>query len=92
MNDNGLFRREYQSQLDEWRAGVEKLKVRAAMGTPDVQIEMNRHVTDLGRGIDEADARLSELHAAGEDGWGQSVESSWDALKDGLSAAALQFG
>lgn len=94
MNDKELYRQKYQAQLDEWKADVAKLKARAAGAKADAQIEMNRHLKDLDHKIQEAAAKLSELAAAGEEGWDavrKNVEKTWDALKAGVSAASAKF-
>lgn len=94
MDDRELHRQKYQAQLDEWKADVAKLKARAAGAKADVQIEMNKHMKELDHKLHEAGAKLSELAAAGEETWDsarQNVESTWAALKAGVSAAAAQF-
>jgi hypothetical protein len=94
MDDRELHRQKYQAQLDEWKADVAKLKARAAGAKADAQIEMNKHVKELDQKLHEAGAKLSELAAAGEETWDsarKNVESTWAALKAGVSAAAAQF-
>jgi uncharacterized protein YfiM (DUF2279 family) len=94
MNDKELYRQKYQAQLDEWAADVAKLKARAARANADAQIEMNKHVKELDRRMHEASAKLSELAAAGEGAWDsarKNVETTWDALKAGVNAAAAKF-
>lgn len=94
MNDRELHRQKYQAQLDEWKADLDKLKARAAGARADVQIEMNKHVADLEERLHEAGGKLSELAAAGEEKWDaarKNVETTWGALKAGVSAAAAKF-
>jgi hypothetical protein len=94
MDDRELHRQKYQAQLDEWKAEIAKLKARAAGAKADAQIEMNKHVKELDHTLHEAGAKLSELAAAGEETWDsarKNVESTWAALKAGVSAAAAQF-
>ena len=94
MDDRELHRQKYQAQLDEWKAEIAKLKARAAGAKADAQIEMNKQVKELDHKLHEAGARLSELAAAGEETWDsarKNVESTWAALKAGVSAAAAQF-
>jgi uncharacterized protein YfiM (DUF2279 family) len=94
MNEKELYRQKRQAQLDEWKAEVAKLKARAAGAKADAQIEMNKHIKELDRRMHEAGAKLSELAAASEGAWDsvrKNVESTWDALKAGVSAAATKF-
>jgi len=94
MNEKELHRQKYQAQLDEWKAEVAKLRARAAGAKADVHIELNQHVKELDQRLHEAGAKLSELAAASEEKWGsarKNVESTWDALKAGVRAAAARF-
>ena len=94
MNEKELYRQKYQAQLDEWKADVDKLRARAAGARADAQIEMNKHVRELETRMHEASAKLSELAAAGEETWDSArkkVETTWEALKAGVGAAAAKF-
>jgi hypothetical protein len=94
MNDKELYRQKYQAQLDEWKADLDKLRARAAGATADAQIEMNKHVRELEHKMHEAGARLSEWAASSEEAWDatrKNMETTWEALKAGVSAAAAKF-
>ena len=94
MNDQELYRQKYQAQLDEWKADLDKLRARAAGATADAQIEMNKHVRELEKRMHEAGARLSDLAAASEEAWDaarKNMETTWEALKAGVGAAAAKF-
>jgi len=94
MDDKALYRQKRQAQLDEWKADVAKLRARAAGARADAQIEINKHLAELDHRMHEAGARLSELAAAGEGTWDSTrkkVETTWEALKAGVSAAAAKF-
>lgn len=94
MNEKELKRQKYQAQLDEWKADIAKLKARAAGAKADAQLELNKHLKDLDQRMHEAGLKLSELASASEEKWDsarKSVESTWDGLKAGVSAAAAKF-
>jgi uncharacterized protein YfiM (DUF2279 family) len=94
MNEKELYRQKHQAQLDEWKAEVARLRARAARAKADAQIEMNKHVKELDHRMHEAGAKLAELAAAGEEAWDtarKNVETTWDALKAGVTAAAAKF-
>jgi len=94
MNEKELYRQKHQAQLDEWKAEVARLRARAAGAKADAQIEMNKHVKELDHRMHEAGAKLTELAAAGEEAWDTArkiVETTWDALKAGVTAAAAKF-
>jgi len=94
MNDKELYRQKYQARLDELKAEVAKLQARAAGARADVQIEMNKHVKELDQKMHDAGVKLSELAVASEEKWDtvrKNVETTWDALKAGVNAAAAKF-
>lgn len=94
MNEKELYRQKHQAQLDEWAADVAKLRARAAGVKASAQIEMIKHLKELDDRIREARAKLSEHVAAGEGAWDsarKNMESTWAALKAGVSAAAAKF-
>lgn len=94
MEDKELYRQKYQARLDELKADVAKLKARAAGARADVRIEMNKRAAELDQRLHEASAKLAELAAAGEGTWDaarRKAETTWDALKAGVSAAAAKF-
>jgi hypothetical protein len=94
MNEKELYRQKHQAQLDEWKADVARLRARAAGAKADAQIEMNKHLRELDATMHEAGAKLSELAAMSEEAWGsarKNVESTWEALKAGVGAAAAKF-
>jgi hypothetical protein len=94
MNDKELYRQKYQAQLDELKAEVAKLKARAAGAKADAQIEINTHLKELDHRMHDAGARLAELAASSEATWDSArkkAETTWDALKAGVGAAAAKF-
>jgi len=94
MNEKELYRQKYQAQLDEWQADLAKLKARAAGAKADAQIEMNKHLKELDHRMHDASAKLADLAAASEAGLDavrKNVDTTWDALKAGVSAARAKF-
>ena len=49
MNDKQLHQQKAQAWLDEWKAEVEKLEVKASRANADVQLEMNQQTRVLER-------------------------------------------
>jgi len=94
MNDKELYRQKYQAQLDEWKADVARLKAKAAGASAEAQIELNKHLKELEHRMQDAGARLADLAAASEETWDaarKKAESTWGALKAGVSAAAAKL-
>jgi len=94
MSDKELYQQKKQSQLDEWKAEVDKLKAKASDASADAQLEVNKQIKDLESKIEEGKAKLSELAEAGEDVWEsvkEGVESAWDSLRSAVSNAAAKI-
>ena len=94
MDDKALYRQKRQAQLDEWKADVAKLRAKAAGAKAGAQIEIDKHLAELDDRMHEAGGRLSELAAAGEETWDtarKKVETTWEALKAGVGAAAAKL-
>ena len=94
MSDKELYLQKMQSQLDQWKAEVDKLKAKASGASADAQLEMNKQIGALDGKIEEGKAKLSELAEATEDAWEsikEGTESAWDSLKSAVSDAAAKF-
>ena len=84
MSDKELYQQKKQSQLDEWKADVDKLKAKVSGASADAQLEINKQIRDLESKIEEGKVKLSELAEAGEDAWESikdSVKSAWEKLQ-----------
>ena len=94
MDDRKMFLREKQSQLDEWKAEVDKLKAKASRASADTQKELNRQIETLECKIDDGKARLAEIEPASEGAWESikvGVESTWDSIKSAFSDTRDKF-
>lgn len=90
MSDKELYKKKMQSQLDEWKAEIDKLRARASGSSADAQLALNKRIKDLDAKVDTAEAKLAELGEAGEAAWEsvkERVESAWGSLKAALSDA-----
>ena len=79
MGDKELYQQKKQSQLNEWKADVDKLKAKVSGASADAQLEINKQIRDLESRIEKGKAKLSELVEAGED--------AWESIKDGVKSA-----
>ena len=94
MNNNELHRPKYLAQMDEWKADIAKLKLKASRAKEDVQLAINMEVAALERRLENYQAKLLELAAANEDTCDsikKGVESAWNTMKSALGAASLKF-
>lgn len=94
MNDRELYQQKKQAQLDEWKAGVDKLKAQASSASADAQLEMNKHIKTLEGKMEEGKSKLSEFAKAGEDTFEsvkKGVESAWDSTKTAFNDMTTKF-
>lgn len=94
MKDKELHRQKMQARLDLWNAELDRLKAKAAMASAGTQLEMQKQIEQLERGIEDGRAKLSKLVTAGEEDWAsarEEVESSWNMLESAIRDAAGKF-
>lgn len=94
MNDRELYQQKKQAQLDEWKAGIDKLRAQASMASADVQIEMHKQLKVLEGKMEEGKSKLSEFAKASEDTFEsmkKGVESAWDSTKTAFNDMTAKF-
>lgn len=94
MNDKEQYQRRGQAQLDEWRKDIAKLQARVAVAKGEAQTAMNREVAALERRLENYQAKLAELAAAGEEAWfsvKEGAESAWQAMVTAVGDASARF-
>lgn len=94
MNEKELYRQKRQAQLDEWKAGIYKLKAKASGASADAQLELNKQIRALEGKIEEGKSKLAEIADASDDAWESlkdGVESAWDSMRSAFSDAAAKF-
>ena len=83
-----------QSQLNQWKAEIDKLKAKASGANAEAQLEMNKQIKALESKIEESKAKLSALAEATEKAWQSmkgGVETAWSSLKSAAGDAADKF-
>jgi septal ring factor EnvC (AmiA/AmiB activator) len=86
MNEREVYQQKSQSQLDEWKAEFEKLKVKASTASADAQAKLNDQINDLEGKIAEAESKLAELNDAADDAW-ESIKEGFEEARDSLESA-----
>jgi len=87
MNEKELYQQKKQAQLDEWKAGVDKLKARASGASAKSQLELNKQIEALEGKIEERKSRLAELVDASKDASAEASEEAWESMKDSMESA-----
>jgi len=78
------YQRKIESQLDEWRADIDRLKERAKNATSEAKVKYQEHIDKLELKMDEGRARLKTLKETGGDAWEavrEGADSIWDTMK-----------
>ncbi|MBN1758629.1 MAG: hypothetical protein JW863_09940 [Chitinispirillaceae bacterium] len=94
MEDKKHYQKEKKAQLDTWKRELKALRNKASKASADMQSEINKHITNLERRIEEAGAKLLLLEKAGNDAWGsikEGIDDVWGSLKSAIGDAASKF-
>ena len=73
-----------QDQLDEWRADIDRLKVRAINATAATRLRYQENIDRLEMKMEEGREKLKELRESGSDAWEvvkEGADSIWDTMK-----------
>ncbi len=94
MNDKEQYQQRGQAQLDEWHKDIAKLKARVTVATGEAKTAMDKEFSALDRRLENYQAKLAELAAAGEEAWcsvQKEAESAWDAMMTAVTDASSRF-
>lgn len=94
MIEREAYQQKLETQLDEWRARVDKLEAKASQVSADARIEYNEQLQDLKAKQAAAKSKLEELKGASNDAWDDlklGVDEAWDNLSHSVSDAAARF-
>jgi chromosome segregation ATPase len=84
-----------QSQLDEWKAQVQKLRAKAESANADAKLAYKRQADELKEKYEQAEAQLEEIRKAQKSASSDVMDgmtSAWSDLSDAFSKAAKRFG
>lgn len=94
MSMKEAYEKKLQSQLDEWRAEIDKLKAKADSAEADTQLQYYKEIEELRSMQDAASEKLVELKDAGDDAWEDlkaGLDSAWTSLSISVRSAASRF-
>lgn len=78
------YQRKIESQLDEWRADIDRLKEKARNATAEARVKYQENIDNLELKLDEGRARLKTLRESGGEAWDavkEGADSIWDTMK-----------
>lgn len=94
MDEQELYRKKKQAQLDEWKAELDKIKGRAEKADAETRLKVDEKAKELETKIEEGQDKLNKLEDASGDAWKSLkdvIDSAWESLKTGFADAASKF-
>lgn len=83
MKQREVYQHKLQTQLIEWSAAIDQLKVRANETEADVKAEYDMQVSELQQKLDIVQEKLDELQQARDDVW-ESLKADVEAVSNNL--------
>ncbi|MCL7419449.1 MAG: coiled coil domain-containing protein [Methylobacter sp.] len=94
MKQREVYEHKLQTQLDEWNAAIDQLKVRADQAEADAKVEYDKHIDELRQKQQIALSKLEELRQAGDEAWENlkaDVEAASNSLGESVNLATARF-
>ena len=94
MSKKEDYEKKLQSQLDEWKEDIDKLKAKAEKAGSEAQAEYRKQLQALKKKQDEAKEKLSELQHHSSDAWEDlkvGIDMAWEDLKEAIKSANARF-
>lgn len=94
MSERDIYIEKAKARLDQWNADIAKMQAKVEEAQADAKIDYRKQLEDMRKQRDEAEVRLKELRAAGDDAWSDmkaGFDSAWKNLSDAFEQAAGRF-
>jgi hypothetical protein len=78
------YQRKIESQLDEWRADIDRLREKAKHATAETRLKYKENIDRLELRMDEGRSKLKDLKESGGEAWEvvkDGADSIWDTMK-----------
>ncbi len=78
------YRHKFESQLDEWRADIDRLREKARYATAETKLKYQESIDKLELRMDEGKSKLKDLRESGGEAWEvvkDGADSIWDTMK-----------
>jgi len=82
------------AQLKEWNVKIEALKEKAAKGSAEIKIAINKEVEVLNSKMKEAQGKLQEIKGKSGDAWkvfAEGANKAWNDLREAVHQAGEKF-
>ena len=94
MSAKKAYQDKMDAQLKEWQAKIDVLKAKADKAEAEQRARYYESIEKLRAKKKAADAKLAELHRAGEEAWDDiktGMEKAWEDLKLSVEEAKNKF-
>jgi chromosome segregation ATPase len=78
------YQQKIQSQLDEWRSDIDRLREKAKNATAEKKLKYQENIDKLELKMDEGKSKLKDLKESGAEAWDavkDGADSIWDTMK-----------
>jgi TolA-binding protein len=78
------YQQKIESQLDEWRADIDRLREIAKNATAETKLKYQENIDRLELKLDEGKSKLKDLKESGGEAWESikdGADSIWDTMK-----------
>ena len=78
------YQQKIQSQLDEWRSDIDRLREKAKNATAEKKLKYQENIDKLELKLDEGKSKLKDLKESGAEAWDavkDGADSIWDTMK-----------
>jgi chromosome segregation ATPase len=94
MSDRNAYIEMMKTKLDEWNAEIDKLEEQAKAAEADAKADYEKHLAEMRRQRDEAQAKLKEAQDANDAAWDdmrKGMESAWETISNSFKSAMNRF-
>ncbi len=78
------YQKKIESQLDEWRAEIDRLKAKARNTSADTKLKYQENIDKLEMKMDEGKSKLKDIRESSGEAWEsirEGADSIWDTMK-----------
>ena len=82
------------AQLKDWRIQIDSLKNKAAKGTAEIKIAIEKEIVVLNKMMKEAQIKLKDLEGKTGDAWkvfAEGANKAWGELREAMRRAGEKF-
>jgi len=94
MTKKEAYEKKIESQLQEWKSDIDKMKAKIDKVDAETQLEYYKQIEDLRTKQEYAQKKLAELKASSESAWEDlkvGIDLAWTSLEEAVKSASNRF-